>query len=244
MEENRKGTGVFYAVVGVATLVVAIIGATFAYFSASNQDNTNITGTTAGAGGLTVVAAPVTQTGTNMVPLNVTTGNGEKDTVAQLSPALKAACVDSNGNNVCQIYKITVTNLSETSTITVQGRLNLAGTKTANLKWQLLDSTYATTGVAPEYATIVSQGNDGDLTVAGNSKSTVGGTVGTGKTKASNVMAPKAAVEYYVMVWLEEMGTAQEANDAGGSFLGTAFFSAVDAQGVETGTTATFTSGV
>ena len=34
MEENRKGTGVFYAVVGVATLVVAIIGATFAYFSA------------------------------------------------------------------------------------------------------------------------------------------------------------------------------------------------------------------
>ena len=33
-ENNRKGTGVFYAVVGVATLVVAIIGATFAYFSA------------------------------------------------------------------------------------------------------------------------------------------------------------------------------------------------------------------
>ena len=29
--ENRKGPGVFYAVVGVATLVVAIIGATFAY---------------------------------------------------------------------------------------------------------------------------------------------------------------------------------------------------------------------
>ena len=33
-ENNRKGPGVFYAVVGVATLVVAIIGATFAYFSA------------------------------------------------------------------------------------------------------------------------------------------------------------------------------------------------------------------
>ena len=31
--ENRKGPGVFYAVIGVATLVVAIIGATFAYFS-------------------------------------------------------------------------------------------------------------------------------------------------------------------------------------------------------------------
>ena len=30
MEENRKGTGVFYDVVGVATLVVEIIGVTFA----------------------------------------------------------------------------------------------------------------------------------------------------------------------------------------------------------------------
>ena len=34
-ENNRKGPGIFYAVVGVATLVVAIIGATFAYFSAA-----------------------------------------------------------------------------------------------------------------------------------------------------------------------------------------------------------------
>ena len=48
MEENqRKGPGVFYAVVGVATLVVAIIGATFAYFSASTGVNEGtITGQT------------------------------------------------------------------------------------------------------------------------------------------------------------------------------------------------------
>ena len=32
-DNNRKGPGVFYAVVGVATLGVAIIGATFAFFS-------------------------------------------------------------------------------------------------------------------------------------------------------------------------------------------------------------------
>ena len=37
MEENRKGPGVFYAVVGVATLVVAIIGATFAYFASTTN---------------------------------------------------------------------------------------------------------------------------------------------------------------------------------------------------------------
>lgn len=36
-EENRKGPGIFYAVIGVATLVVAIIGATFAYFTATGS---------------------------------------------------------------------------------------------------------------------------------------------------------------------------------------------------------------
>ena len=41
-ENNRKGPGIFYAVVGVATLVVAIIGATFAYFSATATNNDTI----------------------------------------------------------------------------------------------------------------------------------------------------------------------------------------------------------
>ena len=31
---NENGRGIFYGVIGVATLVVAMIGATFAYFSA------------------------------------------------------------------------------------------------------------------------------------------------------------------------------------------------------------------
>ena len=50
-ENNRKGPGVFYAVVGVATLVVAIIGATFAYFSAqaSTKDG-DISGGTSDVG--------------------------------------------------------------------------------------------------------------------------------------------------------------------------------------------------
>ena len=37
MENN--GRGIFYGVIGVATLIVAIIGATFAYFSASITKN-------------------------------------------------------------------------------------------------------------------------------------------------------------------------------------------------------------
>ena len=240
-DNNRKGPGVFYAVVGVATLVVAIVGATFAYFSAADTDET-ITGTTAAAGGVDVVVEPVTTTGENMVPLNVITGQGTSDSVPQLSPALKASCVDANNNNVCQIYKITITNKSTTSTISVQGTLNLANieeTTTTNLYWKLLDENYAE-GEAPAYSSNVQQGTTGDITVAGNSIATVGGSVGTGVEKSTNVMLANAVETYYVMVWLEEMGDAQEQADAAGKFKGTVYFTAVDAGGNATGITASF----
>ncbi len=37
--ENNNGKGIFYGVIGVATLVVAIIGATFAYFASTANGN-------------------------------------------------------------------------------------------------------------------------------------------------------------------------------------------------------------
>ena len=39
MENNRRGSEIFLGVIGVATLVVAIIGATFAFFSASTNSD-------------------------------------------------------------------------------------------------------------------------------------------------------------------------------------------------------------
>ena len=44
MNERNNGKGIFYGVIGVATLVVAIIGATFAYFTASASVNNVIKG--------------------------------------------------------------------------------------------------------------------------------------------------------------------------------------------------------
>lgn len=45
--ENNNGRGIFYGVIGVATLVVAIIGATFAYFAASTEGNKGAVATNA-----------------------------------------------------------------------------------------------------------------------------------------------------------------------------------------------------
>ena len=237
-ENNRKGPGIFYAVVGVATLVVAIIGATFAYFSASASDNTNITGNTAQAGGVNLEITPVTTTGTNMVPLNLlgddmktapTTGDQFADAIGATKGA---SCVDSNGNNVCQVYSIKVSNQSTTSTIQVRGTLNLASEAT-NMKWQLL--TNATSTERAAFATIVGTGTAGDITVGGN-------TGGTGAAAASQTLAANADATYFVLVWLEETGSAQEAADANKTFKGTVNFEAVDAQGNTSGLTASFTA--
>lgn len=140
MEENRKGPGIFYAVVGVATLVVAIIGATFAFFSANASNGTDIQGTTAKAGGLNLKVTPLTEgvvdgKTANMIPLNINDTEAEKE---QFTQAITNGCVDKNGNRVCQIYAIKVANKSNTAKIQVTGELSLKSSA-SNVMWKLIE---------------------------------------------------------------------------------------------------------
>lgn len=97
MENNGKG--LFYGVIGVATLVVAIIGATFAWFTA-----------TAGSG----ADKEIVKTGT----LTLSYTDGEFKKVENLKPATKAqvaaaigTCVDSETTaQICNKYHFTVEN--------------------------------------------------------------------------------------------------------------------------------------
>lgn len=148
MEENKKGANTLYAVIGIATLVVAIIGATFAYFSAT-AENAEIQGTTAEAGGLTIEAKQITDnTNNNIIPLNLITNQTLKpestdqfvDSEDQFKKAMTNKCKDSLGNNICTVYRVVVANQSKTATIQVQGKLNLSS-PTKNMYWTLIDAT-------------------------------------------------------------------------------------------------------
>ena len=245
-ENNRKGTGVFYAVVGVATLVVAIIGATFAFFSASATNDKQITGNTAAAGGIELAVTKITDTGSNMIPLNLISNQTAKDTVDQFEDALGttkgASCKDSNGNNVCQVYSITVTNKSTTSSVQVRGTLNL-DTQSANMKWQLLSNGTATTRA--DFATVVDKGTTGNITVGGNISTPVTGDSEKVKAAASDTLgftSTDNSRTYYVLVWLEETGAEQQGVDAAQPFTGTVTFNAVDAGGNTSGLTASFSA--
>ena len=107
--ENKKGRGIFYGVIGVATLVVAIIGATFAYFTATQTNDNTITGNAASINfGLKVERAETTdQTNGGLIPMS--------NTMVEKAVSATTPCKDDNGNSVCQIYKITLTNQSSAS---------------------------------------------------------------------------------------------------------------------------------
>ena len=223
MDENRKGPGIFYAVVGVATLVVAIIGATFAFFSASDINSSAIQGNTAQAAGIKIDITDITKTGGNMIPLNLKVGDGTKDTVKQFTNAMAGKCKDMNENNVCDVYKITVTNSSTTSTIDVRGDLTLTE-GAGNMKWQLIN---VTNDALDTFAAAEITGHEVD------------GATGTGDA-ARKTLAANATATYYVLIWLEEMG-ADQGTDADKTFKGTVNFNAVDATGATSGITASFT---
>ena len=121
-EQKNNGRGIFYGVIGVATLVVAIIGATFAYFTATQTAGNNvITGNMATISfGLKVEKIVDPGITSGMIPMS-------NDMIeAAVNNDKNATCVDDNGNAVCQIYKITVTNTSSAAMF-VDGYVALAG---------------------------------------------------------------------------------------------------------------------
>lgn len=130
--ENNNGKGIFYGVIGVATLIVAIIGATFAYFTATNTSGELVTGGAAKAG-LTVEVA-------RMTGASESDKTGNFVMVPQLDKGLSSAivgrasgtnggtpCIDANGSLVCSIYKILVRNTG-TAAISVNGKIEFFNT--------------------------------------------------------------------------------------------------------------------
>lgn len=120
--EKNNGKGIFYGVIGVATLIVAIIGATFAYFTASATAGENIITGNAASVSFDLKVTKVTtadETKGGMIPM----------TDGMLNAAVtstKGACVDDTGAAVCQIYKVELAN-NGSAGLFLDGYVNLTG---------------------------------------------------------------------------------------------------------------------
>lgn len=211
-ENNRKGPGVFYAVVGVATLVVAIIGATFAYFSAQAD-----TGNEAIKGGtldikqsFSVEAVRVYKDDTvasdNLVPSDAGAS------IDNIKRAITAKCV-KNGYTGCHIYKIT----AKSGQTLQNASLNLTLTQTG-----------ATDVAAWKYVTFTGEGDAAAL-VEGKSGSFNVTAADPVDLHSGATVTKDVDVVYYLMIYLENKDAPQNEtgeNLATGTYVGKVTFQA------------------
>jgi len=205
MEEKRKSekAPLIYAIVGVAVLIVAIAGSTFAYFTASAAAEGAISGETLSID-LGIDVTPISDTGEKgegLIPIhdgtvdNVETGSKYP---SQLQAAATANCVDSQRYTVCQIYEITLTN-DGTDEIAVNTSVEFTEetlTKFENLKWARM--TAASTVGTGTFAATTSAANINEAPV----------TLGADEIKQ------------YIMVYVMNTGGNQTSIDSG-AFSGT-----------------------
>ena len=200
MNENNNGRGLFYGVIGVATLIVAIIGATFAYFSVSaNIANKNdIAGSTVELSDTTITGTLTRETPStvSMVPLKteelqrgITGEGGQK-------------CIDENGAKVCDIYTLTINNTSN-APVSLAGNLTITATDMADLRWSLLESPDSATGATAKAVS--------DTVIVAN-----------------ELLAAKTGTKtYHFVIWFNETEENQN-TQAGKSYTGTVTFTAAN----------------
>ena len=137
--ENKNRSGIFLGVIGVATLIVAIIGATFAYFTA--QAGSSADEVTAGSTKLALGYEDTSKTNlkANLIPaadnIAIYAANNQTGT----GPEANKQCVDDNANEVCSVYEFTIGNPNKTTAQTLYFSLQNVTNQFANLYYAVYE---------------------------------------------------------------------------------------------------------
>lgn len=201
VDDSKKNSNkiITIAIICVLTLIAAIAGATYAFFSFNVSSGKYITGSTGlDENTLKLDIVQLSQGNGKLIP-QVDSGIQK----AASGSSGKGTCIDGNTNTVCKVYSITITNQSSVR-LNVEGKLDLIAEEMPNLKWAR--GTSATTGFP---------------TPAGayNSKEE--------KKLSDDILEPFGfegnSKTYYVVIWISERTDLQ--GDTG-LFSGTVSFSA------------------
>lgn len=231
--ENKNGKGIFLGVVSVATLVVAIIGATFAFFSASTSGNNgsiDFGSTQLGEGTLTLTESANFKS--TLVP--VASQDANFAGYVGLDTASKTYCLDDDGNGICSVYQFTVTN---TGTVAQPIYISMEPTTNGfgNLYYAVYGKADASVNdhtVATAFTKDATDGGHGTLaaqTTANNSDlirtaTRLDGTTEVQLTELNTTLAANGqtgnAVTYTMVFWVQETQYDQNTSDGGKTFVG------------------------
>lgn len=220
--DERKGNGIFLGIVAVATLIVAIIGASFAYFSAQAASANNAVDITGYEFNASLVMEDVFVPNKAFIPFNPDTviPNSDEPNTTNILYALNVyenKCEDKDhGLAVCALYKVTVTNGSS-APLTLNGSI----VTTAN-------NASERGGTAEPFSNLQFRDvtKEGSRYVAGNTAVDLGDNAGDSAQIYQGITVPaNSSVEKYVLIYLNEIDDDQSV-EMGASYQGQIVFAA------------------
>ena len=226
MNENMKGQNTLYVVIGVATLVVAIIGATFAYFSAQATAGSGIIqgGTNDVGGALTLEVNrliffdsenPAKPSSDELIPADFNLTENTADVTA-INGVLTSKCVD-NSYTGCHVYKISAHSTQEVAAKLLLQKFTVDNA-TDKDSWSYIvykgtdttednvtSSATATEIITSTPGTFASS----DLATSEGTDAPFGRTVADITMKAYNEEDPTTVYDYYLLIYLANKKVAQ-----------------------------------
>lgn len=154
MENEKKGNGIFLGIIGVATLIVAIIGASFAYFSIQASSEPGAVDVTAYHFSATLSMSEIKSPGDKgIIPVDpdgaVNGATAPNNTNWSYALNVKnetktRSCVDGAGHGICALYQVTISNDSEEALgldgviKTISNEAGKGGEAFSNLRYRIL----------------------------------------------------------------------------------------------------------
>lgn len=245
--EDRRGNGIFLGVVSIATLIVAIIGATFAYFSASTQSEDNAVSLQAYEFKLDLDMDQIypahPEAASGLIPLkaaNIIDGASAPNNTNILY-ALNVAqnrCVDDNGMQVCALYKVTIKNQGGnpmTLTGTLETTKNEKGSEESETATPFKNLTYQ--GVTGALNSLVLDGAAQTIKEAVGEKITISDIFVSGATinQETGFVDQEGVGEGYVLIYLND-NNSNQSGEMGAVYEGKLTYSSGDGGNALTGT--------
>ncbi len=223
MGNNRDRKGIFLGVISVATLIVAIIGATFAYFSATITANeeVNFTAYQFSASASVTKVAPSGDV-EDLIPVDnanvlILANNTQNNS--------NGACKDANNYSACLVYDVTINNTG-TNNLSLTGELVTVdpGTYTHLKIMPVSESNGTYTAIGdPMDISSNADGTTGTFTlVTGTEPNIVTNDV------TFTVNSGGTDTHFYFIIYLDNVTTGDQNEEMGSTFTGQFVFSGAD----------------
>ena len=225
--DNNKSRGIFLGVLSVATLIVSIIGATFAYFVANTSGNTGKVQAGAANVAGTLTLLEVVDYRQNMIPVTeeiMKTSYKRTGTATGTGTGRCEGYSAAGGNtvyNLCSIYQFTVSNKASIAQ-TIYASLTANTNTFTNLKYCIFEGEAGTSDTT--------KGACRNMPTEGNTDSNIFSEI----IPAKDGTTPGTHT-YTLVMYINETTEDQTSADSGKAFTGTISITSGDGTNYMTG---------